>query len=64
MSKEHRWGERRAGEVRHCLRAGCAVQVRNAFREWRPGPRMAWVSLMREFIPDCAGGRVPMKRGR
>jgi hypothetical protein len=64
MAKQHRWGERRSGEVRHCLRTECTVQVRNAFREWRPAPRAQWVSLLKQLLPDCEGGAVPMKPGR
>lgn len=64
MDKQHRWGERRRGKVRHCLREGCTAQVRNAFREWRPGPRTRWVSLLRDLLPDCAGGAVPTTPGR
>lgn len=64
MSKDHRWGERRPGEVRWCLRTGCTVQVRNAFREWRATPRGPWTSLVRALIPDCTGGPVPMKPGK
>lgn len=62
MARQHIWSYPDSKGVKHCLYAGCAIRVRNAYAEWQQRKGAPWVSILTAEIPRCLG--VTPKEGR